>query len=112
MTRSPRQGDAMNNNSNEVAWSAGHWEEINNAVINEVSQIRVAQKVFPTKVLENNPTRQANDVINFGTRGSPIFSIDEGGTKSFAEIYQEFTLTTAQVAEEEGGESPHTCEIL
>jgi len=102
----------MNNNSNEVAWSAGHWEEINNAVINEVSQIRVAQKVFPTKVLENNPTRQPNDVINFGSKGSPVFSIKEGETKPFVEIYQEFTLTTTQVAEDEGGESPHICKIL
>ena len=102
----------MNNNSNEVMWSAEHWKEINNAVVNEVSQIRVAQKVFPSKVFENNPTRQANDIINFGSRGSPIFSIDEGRTKPFVEIYQEFTLTTTQVAEEEGGESPHTCKIL
>src|SRR5215831_10337150 len=93
-------------------WSAEYWKEINDAVVNEVSQIRVAQKVFPTKVCENNPTRQPNDIINFGSDVSPIYSVREGQTKPFVEIFQEFTLTTTQAAEEEGSESPHTCKIL
>jgi uncharacterized linocin/CFP29 family protein len=93
-------------------WSTEHWKDINDAVVNEVSQIRVAQKVFPTKVFENNPTRLPNDVINFGRHDYQVFSVDEGQTKPFVEIYQQFTLTTTQAAEDEEGESPHTCKTL
>jgi uncharacterized linocin/CFP29 family protein len=104
------------NNSNGVDWPVERWEEINEAVVNEVGHVRIAQKIFPTMVFKNNPTVVLDDVINFGSskrdgdraddKGkTKLFSIDEGKTKPFVEIYQEFTLTTTQVAEDKEGES-------
>jgi hypothetical protein len=61
------------NNSNEVGWDKNTWKEINDAVVAEVLKARTAQKVFPTTVLDNNPTEIPNDVINFAD-----LSIQEG----------------------------------
>lgn len=85
----------MPNNSAEVHWEEPVWKEINDAVVGEVGKVRVAQKVFPTTVFDTNPTEVSNDVINFGD-----LSIQEGKTKPFVEIYQEFPLTATQVAKE------------
>jgi uncharacterized linocin/CFP29 family protein len=93
-------------NSNGVFWPDEMWKDINEAVVKEVSKVRVAQKVFPTTVFDNDPTKVANDVIQFSN-----FSIREGETKPFVEIYQEFSLTTTQVAEDEKGESA-VCKTL
>jgi uncharacterized linocin/CFP29 family protein len=82
-------------NSAEVNWDENTWKEINDAVVAEVLKVRTAQKVFPTMVLENNPTEIPNDVINFVD-----LSIKEGQTKQFVEIYHEFPLTATQVSKE------------
>jgi len=58
-------------------------------------KVRTAQKVFPTMVLGNNPTEVSDEVINFAD-----FSIKEGQTKPFVEIYVEFALTKTQVDKE------------
>jgi len=92
--------------ANEVNWSEAVWQEINDAVVTEVSKVRTAQKVFPTSLLDGDPTEVANDVIVFpegpAGRGEArkFLSIREGQTKPFVEIYLEFPLTTAQVARE------------
>ncbi len=80
---------------NEVNWDQSVWKEINDAVVTEVSKVRVAQKVFPTMVFDTNPTEIPNDVINFAD-----LSIQEGRTKAFVEIHQEFPLTATQVTRE------------
>ena len=80
-------------NSAEVNWDASVWKDINDAVLVEVGKVRVAQKVFPTTVFETSPTEVPNEVINFAD-----FSIEEGRTKPFIEIFQEFSLTATQVA--------------
>jgi uncharacterized linocin/CFP29 family protein len=82
-------------NSTEVNWDPAVWKEINDAVVAEVGKVRVAQKVFPTTVLDNDPTEVTNDAINFTD-----FSIKEGRTKAFVEIFQQFSLTATQVAKE------------
>lgn len=83
------------NNSNEVNWDANTWKDINDAVVAEVLKVRTAQKVFPTMVLDNNPTEIPNDVINFAD-----LSIKEGQTKQFVEIFHEYRLTATQVCKE------------
>src|SRR4051812_30966879 len=92
------------NNSNEVNWSDAIWQEINDAVVAEAHKVRIAQKVFPTAVLENDPTEIQNEVIDFNN-----LSIQEGSTKQFAEIYLEFSLTSAQVSKEAQSK---TCKTL
>ncbi|MEP6932708.1 MAG: encapsulin, partial [Nitrospirota bacterium] len=82
-------------NSSEVSWDAAVWQEINDAVVKEMAKVRVAQKVFPTTMLEGNPTEVINDVIDFATN-----TIKEGSTKPFVELYQEFCLTSTQVSKE------------
>lgn len=81
--------------SHEENWPENIWKEINDAVVAEIMKVRTAQKVFPTIVLDNNPTEVPNEVINFAD-----LSIKEGQTKPFVEIYLQFALTDAQVDKE------------
>jgi len=83
------------NSSHEVNWTPLIWQDINDAVIAEMGKVRSAQKVFPATEYDNNPTEIPNDVINFTD-----LSIREGQTKPFVEIFQEFSLTSAQVMNE------------
>ncbi|KWC42428.1 hypothetical protein WL51_03570 [Burkholderia ubonensis] len=92
------------NNSNEVSWEPAIWQEIRDAIVKEVAKLRIAQKVFPTVVLDNDPTEIPNDVIDFTD-----FSIQEGRTKPFVEVYQEFPLTNTQVNREAQNK---TCKTL
>jgi uncharacterized linocin/CFP29 family protein len=80
---------------NEVTWPEAVWNEINEAVMKEAAKVRIAQKVFPTMVFDNDPTEVLNDVITFRD-----LTIQEGSTKPFVEIYREFKLTSAQVSKE------------
>lgn len=82
-------------NSNEVNWDPAVWKEINDAVVMEMGKVRTAQKVFPTIQFDTCPTQIPNDVIDFTD-----LSIQEGLTKPFIEIYQEFPLTSTQVYKE------------
>jgi hypothetical protein len=87
-------------NSNEVNWDPSIWDEINNkekgAVVMEMGKVRTAQKVFPTTTFDTCPTQIPNDVIDFTD-----LSIQEGLTKPFVEIYQEFPLTILHAALDE-----------
>ncbi len=69
-----------------------------------MGKVRIAQKVFPTMMMENDPTEISNDVIKF-----PDLSIQEGCTKPFVEIYQELPLTSTQVNKETQNK---TCKTL
>jgi len=80
---------------NEVNWPDSVWTEINETVVKEVAKVRIAQKVFPTTVCDNDPTEVINDIIVF-----PALTIKEGSTKPFVELYREFPLTSAQVNKE------------
>lgn len=83
------------NNSNEVNWDENTWKEINDAVLTEVGKVRITQKVFPAMALNSNATEVPNEAIKF-----PDLVIEEGKTKAFVEIYQEFSLTSTQVMKE------------
>jgi hypothetical protein len=50
---------------NEVNWPEAVWNEINDAVVKEAAKVRIAQRVFPTTVFDNDPTGVLNDVITF-----------------------------------------------
>ncbi|BCT69556.1 encapsulin [Nitrosospira sp. NRS527] len=91
-------------NSNEVNWDLSIWKGINDAVVAEMGKVRTAQKVFPTTTFDTCPTEIPNDVIDFTD-----LSIQEGSTKPFVEIYQEFPLTSTQVVKES---ELHTCKTL
>ncbi len=84
------------NGSSEINWPQEIWDEINNAVLTEVGKVRIAQKVFPTTVFDDNPESIPNEVITF-----PALTIAEGQTKPFVEIFQEFPLTRTQVQKEQ-----------
>ncbi len=83
------------NSANELGWDASIWKDIDDTVVTEMGRVRSAQKVFPATQFETSPTEIANDLINFSD-----LSIREGQTKSFVEIFQEFTLTSAQAMNE------------
>ena len=75
-------------------WNEAIWKEINDEVRQVAATIRVAQKVFPTVVLDN-PSNIPDDRVVPTT-----FTIEEGLTKALAEISAEFTLTPNQVVYE------------
>jgi uncharacterized linocin/CFP29 family protein len=96
----------VNGNSGDagVTWSADVWQAITDAVIQEVHKVRIGQKVFPTTMLDGDATELQDQAIDFAN-----LSIREGRTKQFVEIYQEFTLTSTQVAKEAADK---TCQTL
>jgi uncharacterized linocin/CFP29 family protein len=88
---------------NEIEWSEVTWKDINDAALIEVGKVRVAQKVFPTAHLDNDPTQVPDELINFQN-----LSIQEGQTKPFVEISAMFSLTSTQVRQEEEQKSCRT----
>jgi uncharacterized linocin/CFP29 family protein len=80
---------------NDMGWQSAVWNEINEAVIQEVAKVRIAQKVFPTELFDVDPTEVRNDVITFSD-----LTIQEGSTKPFVELTVQFKLTSAQVRDE------------
>lgn len=81
--------------ASELGWSADIWKDINDNILKEVGKVRIAQKVFPTSVLENHPTVIPNEVIDF-----KHMTVEEGNTKPLVEIHREFSLTSTQVKQE------------
>lgn len=81
--------------TSELNWSEQIWKEINADVLKEVGKVHVAQKVFPTSTLENDPASIPNEVIDFTN-----MTVAESATKGLAEIYREFSLTSSQVKNE------------
>jgi uncharacterized linocin/CFP29 family protein len=82
-------------NDTDLGWSDEAWKEIDDDVLKEVGKVRIAQRVFPTSALENDPTQIWNEVIDFSD-----LTIKEGDTKPLVEIYREFSLTATQVKQE------------
>jgi uncharacterized linocin/CFP29 family protein len=81
-------------------WNQQIWSDIDKAVQEEVGRIRVAQKVFPSTVV--------NNVLPVSTKrvGSPGFILPPPGPtpdefEPFFEISREFVLTQAEVDGEE-----------
>src|SRR5262249_43902510 len=72
--------------ASDVNWSQAVWKEINDAVLMETGKVRTAQKVFPTRHMDNDPTQVADELINFAN-----LSIKEGQTKPFVEISATFS---------------------
>ncbi len=81
--------------TNEINWPDTIWKEINDGIVKEASKVRIAQRVFPSMILENNPTQIPDEVIDFAD-----LSIKEGTTKPLVEIHTEFPLTSTQVKQE------------
>ena len=52
---------------NNINWPDSMWKEIHEAVLREVAKVRIAQKIFPTTVFNNDPIEIINDVIVFST---------------------------------------------
>ena len=75
-------------------WNETIWKGINDEVRKVAGTIRVAQKVFPTIILDN-PSSIPDDTFDLQT-----FTIPEGLTKPFVEISAPFSLTPNQVAYE------------
>ncbi|MBV8224634.1 MAG: hypothetical protein JO232_05535 [Verrucomicrobia bacterium] len=84
-------------------WNDQIWNDIDKAVREEVGRIRIAQKVFPTTVVNNVLPVSRSRTVPFGVGAlGPVFpALDE--FQPFFEISTEFQLTQAQVEGEESG---------
>ena len=84
-------------------WNDHIWTEIDKAVREEVGRVRVAQKVFPSTVVNNVLPVSMNRAVPFGDAKPPTEPVNDV-FQPFFEISTEFVLTQAQV---EGEESLH-----
>jgi uncharacterized linocin/CFP29 family protein len=89
----------MNGNlGRDKIWNQQIWDDIDNAVRDEVGRIRVAQKVFPCTLLSDGQQVPRDEL---SPNVTDILKIEEGQTKPFVEIWVEFSLTQSQVDNEE-----------
>lgn len=79
----------------DKVWNDQIWSEIDKAVREEVGRIRVAQKVFPSIVVNNVLPVSTTFAVPFG----PAPSVDQ--FQPLLEISKQFVLTQAQVDGEE-----------
>jgi uncharacterized linocin/CFP29 family protein len=77
-------------------WNDQIWSDIDKAVREEVGRIRVAQKVFPTTVVNSVLPVAANNLL-----GGPVLRTGEDDFQPFIELSIQFVLTQAQVDGEE-----------
>jgi uncharacterized linocin/CFP29 family protein len=92
------------NSTNDIQWNQDVWKGINEGVMKEMAKVRKAQWVFSHQTFDNNPMTVPNEVIDFSN-----LSIQDGSTKNFVEIYQEFSLSNTQIQ----NEAVHnTCQTL
>jgi len=85
-------------------WNQQIWSDIDKVVQEEMGRIRVAQKVFPSTVVNNVLPVSANRVVPFGYLSMPPPPPPVTGDDEFQplfEISMEFVLTQAQVDGEE-----------
>jgi hypothetical protein len=62
-------------------WPAAVWQDINDGVMKEVSKIRIAQKVFPTRVFDTSPAEIRDDVMDFTVSQHPSGSHQHPGAQ-------------------------------
>src|SRR5689334_11722371 len=90
--------------STELGWTQETWQVIYSGLLREAGKVRVAQKVFPTSLVQGDANQILNEIIDFaGATLTPPkldLSVQEGDTKPFVELYREFSLTTTQVRQE------------
>ena len=94
----------MNGNlGRDKLWNESIWSEIDKAVQEEVGRIRVAQKVFPSAIVNNVLPVCVTRAVPFGPGSVPPGSPgpDDDQFQPFFEISSEFVLTQAQVDGEE-----------
>ena len=83
----------------DKVWNEHIWSEIDKAVREEVGRIRVAQKVFPSTIVNNVQPVSTARAVPFGAV-VPVFPVPDQ-FQPFFEISTEFQLTQAQVEAEE-----------
>jgi uncharacterized linocin/CFP29 family protein len=104
----------MNGNlGRDKVWNQQIWGDIDNAVRDEVGRIRVAQKVFPSTVVNNVLPVVANAVAPLAVGGAPpapaVMTTGDDQFQPFIELSREFVLTPAQV---DGEENMHLAPTL
>jgi uncharacterized linocin/CFP29 family protein len=86
----------------DKVWNDQIWSEIDKAVREEVGRIRVAQKVFPTTLVNNVLPVTANNLLSGASgAGGDFLHTGEDDFQPFIELSIEFVLTPAQVDGEE-----------
>ena len=87
----------------DKVWNQQIWSDIDKAVQEEVGRIRVAQKVFPSTVVNNVLPVSATRTVPFAPGAVPPAPPAPGNDvfQPFFEISSEFVLTQAQVDGEE-----------
>ena len=83
----------------DKVWNDQIWGEIDKAVRDEVGRIRIAQKVFPSTIVNNLQPILGNTLV---APGSPaVLKTGDDNYRAFVEISIQFVLTQAQVEGEE-----------
>jgi Encapsulating protein for peroxidase len=87
----------------DKVWNDQIWSEIDKAVREEVGRVRVAQKVFPSTVVNSVLPVSTTRAVPFGPGAGPPVPPAPGGDvfQPLFEISSEFVLTQAQVGGDE-----------
>jgi hypothetical protein len=98
----------------KIDWSPEVWARIDAAVREEIKRSRVAARFLPTVHVPAKSTTVPADLVSAtatanggggttpaGVTPSGVFSVDESSTTRVNEVWVEFSLTPAQVEEEE-----------
>jgi Encapsulating protein for peroxidase len=95
--------DMNGNLGRDKLWNESIWSEIDKAVQEEVGRIRMAQKVFPSTIVNNALPVCVTRAVPFGPGSVPPKSPgpDDDQFQPFFEISSGFVLTQAQVDGEE-----------
>jgi hypothetical protein len=90
----------------DKVWNDHIWSEIDKAVRDEVGRIRVAQKVFPSIIVNSVLPVSTTRAVPFGPGAAPPIALGPGvdAFQPLLEISREFVLSQAQV---EGEENVH-----
>ncbi len=100
-TESPDFEDVNGNLGRDKVWNSHIWSEIDKAVRDEIGRLRVAQKVFSSKIVNNVLPVLANRIEPLGNNAPYALRTGDDVYKPFIEISIGFVLTQAQVDGEE-----------
>jgi hypothetical protein len=98
--------NGTNRGKDQIQWSPGVWNTLDQAVTQEMMRTRVAAKFLPPVHVEKKQTTVASDIVipPVNPAVDPSLSIDEAATNRIQEYSVQFRMSVAQIETEEQNE--------
>lgn len=101
---------AVNLGRDNLDWPAAVWQDIDQAVLEQAGQVRIAQRVFPAST-DGNGLYVPDDALA-AEEDAEFLKIPEGRTKPYVELSVDLALTESQVANESTLHTARTLAML